>query len=65
MTPIQIATLEFVAEHQTVDLREISEPMRQRIIDLGMMEPALICVDGPRAFLSGHGYGKMHEWRSL
>lgn len=70
MTPIQLATFKFVAErrivdgrHQTVDLREISEPMRQRIIDLAMMEPPLIAVDGPRVFLSGHGYILARELR--
>lgn len=68
MTPIQIATFKFVAErrivngrHQSVDLREISEPMRQRIIDLAMMEPPLVYVDGPRIFLTGHGYVKIAE----
>lgn len=68
MTPIQIATFKFVAErrivdgrHQTVDLREISEAMRQRIIDLAMMGPPLVCVDGPRVFLTGHGYVKIAE----
>lgn len=70
MTPIQLATFKFVAErrivdgrHQTVDLREISEPMRQRIIDLAMMEPPLIGVDGPRVVLSGYGYVLARELR--
>lgn len=68
MTPIQIATFKFVAErrivngrHQTVDLREISEPMRQKIIDLAMMEPPLVSVDADKVFLTGHGYVKIAE----
>lgn len=65
MTPIQLAAFMFVAErrldpatgrHRDVDLRDISEPMRQRIIDLGMMEPPLVDVDGDCVFLTGHGY---------
>jgi hypothetical protein len=71
VTPIQLATFKFVGErridrdtkrHRDVDLREISEPMRQRIIDLAMMEPPLIEVDGPRVFLTGHGYIKYREF---
>ena len=55
MTPIQIAALKFVAETRTdratgrrlnVTLSEISEPMRQRLIDLAMMEPPLVDVYG-------------------
>ena len=72
LTPIQLATFKFVAErrivdgrHQTVDLREISEPMRQRIIDLAMMDPPLIGVDGPRVVLSGHGYILAREIREI
>lgn len=68
MTPIQIAAFKFVAErrivngrHQDVHLHEISEPMRQRLIDLAMMEPPLIDVSGPRVFLTGHGYAKIAE----
>lgn len=63
LTPIQLVTFKFIAErrivngrHQTVLIDEISEPMRQRIIDLAMMEPPLVGVDGPRVVLSGYGY---------
>lgn len=64
MTPIQVAALRFVAHRrvdlttdriQSVDLREISEPMRQRLIDLAMMEKPLVDVDGPRVMLTLRG----------
>lgn len=64
MTPIQLAALRFVAERridratgriQSVDLREIGEAMRQRIIDLAMMEPPLVDVDGPRVIMTVSG----------
>jgi hypothetical protein len=65
MTPIPRAAFDFVAmrrfdrssgRFKTVDLREISEPMRQRIIDLGMMEPPLVSVDGTWVYLTGEGF---------
>jgi hypothetical protein len=64
MTPIQKAALDFVGDVRTDratgriqrrDLREISEPMRQALIDLAMLEPPLIDVDGDRVFLTGAG----------
>lgn len=64
MTPIKMATLRFVAERtrdpatgrvKTVDLRDISEPMRQKIIDLGMMEPPLVQVDADQVSITGYG----------
>lgn len=64
MTPIQLAAFRFVAERpidrasgrvQSVDLREIGEPMRQRIIDLAMMDKPLVDVDGPRVILTLRG----------
>lgn len=64
MTPIKLATLRFVAERtrdpitgriKTVDLREIGEPMRQKIIDLGMMEPPLVQVDADQVSITGYG----------
>lgn len=70
LTPMQLAAFKFVAErrivngrHQTVLIDEISEPMRQRIIDLAMMEPPLVGVDGPRVVLSGYGYILARELR--
>lgn len=54
MKPIQLAALEFVAERR-VDLREISEPMRQRIIDLAMVEPPLVEVDADQVALTEVG----------
>ena len=66
MMPIQFAALQFVADRQTnpahggrfqfVDLREIAEPMRQRIIDLEMMEPPLVDVDADKVFVTDAGF---------
>lgn len=73
MTPIQLAAFQFVADrrvdrttgrHKEVSLDEISEPMRQRIIDLAMMEPPLVDLDGPRVFLTGCGYIKLNAIRA-
>lgn len=47
--------LEHVAEVGTLDLRKISEPMRQRLIDLGMEEPPLVEVDADRVRLTAAG----------
>ncbi len=62
MTPIKLATLRFVAERtriagriQTVDIRAISEPMRQKIIDLGMMDPPLVKIDADQVSITGYG----------
>lgn len=65
MTPIQIAALRFVGDRpidcatgrkRSVDLREISEPMRQALIDLGMHEPPLVDVDADRVQITWDGY---------
>lgn len=47
--------LEHLAQVGSVDLRKISEPMRQRLIDLGMMEPPLVDVIGDRVSLTAAG----------
>lgn len=70
MTPAQLIALGYIADRgvdpstgrrRSVDLREISEPTRQRIIDLGMMEPPLVDVDGPWVFLTKEGREKYDE----
>lgn len=47
--------LEHLAEVGCVDLRTISEPLRQRLIDLAMEEPPLVDVDADRVFLTKAG----------
>ena len=47
--------LEHIAEVGKLDLRRISEPMRQRLIDLAMEEPPLVDVDADRVFLTEAG----------
>lgn len=70
MTPIQLAAFKFVAERamdfrtgrsRSVLLTEISEPMRQKVIDLAMMEPALVDTEGPRVVLTIAGHLKWRE----
>jgi hypothetical protein len=55
VTDIQAIALRHVAEGN-LDLRKISEPMRQRIIDLGMMDPPLVEVDADRVLLTRDGW---------
>ncbi len=38
-----------------MDLRKVSEPMRQRLIDLAMQEPPLVDVDADRVFITDAG----------
>lgn len=45
-----------LAKVGSVDLRKISEPMRQRLIDLGMREPPLVDVDADRVSLTMEGF---------
>lgn len=47
--------LRHLAKVGHVDLRKISEPMRQRLIDLGMREPPLVDVDADRVTLTEAG----------
>ena len=47
--------MEHLARVGAVDLRKISEPMRQRLIDLAMEEPPLVDVDADRVFLTDAG----------
>lgn len=49
------AVLRHLAAVGQVDLRKISEPLRQRLIDLAMMKPALVDVDADRVFLTEAG----------
>lgn len=66
MTPIQIIALSFVAERNGkrdpatgrrlgLRLGSVSEPMRARIVDLAMMEPPMLDVDGDELYVTIHG----------
>lgn len=55
-----VMALQFV-ERGTVDLRRISEPTRQKVIDLGMMEPPLVDVDADRVFITRAGRLALQE----
>lgn len=72
VTPIHNATLDFIARHRfdratgrhhDLLLHEVSEPMRQRIIDLAMMEPPLVDMDGPRVVMTLSGLKQLAEIR--
>jgi len=74
MTPIHLATLAFIGERRIdratgraigVELRQISEPMRQRIIDLGMAEPPLVDVEGDLVFLTPYGFAELARTRKV
>ena len=49
------AVLRHLAKVGSLDLRTISEPTRQRLIDLGMQEPPLVEVDADRVTLTEAG----------
>lgn len=55
------AVLRHVADVGTVDLRKISEPFRQRLIDLAMMEPPLVDVDADRVTLTDAGRAELNR----
>ena len=42
-------------------ISQMSEPFRQRAIDLGMMEPPLVDVDGDWAFVTVAGSMRIHN----
>lgn len=49
------AILRQMAAGGPLDLRHVSEPMRQRLIDLAMLEPPLVDVDADRVSLTDAG----------
>lgn len=57
--PIHYGVLRHVADDD-VDLREIGEFLRERLIDLIMHEPPLIDVDADRVFLTQAGRDILH-----
>lgn len=50
------AVLRHLAKVGTLDLRKISEPLRQRLIDLAMREPPLVYVDADQVSLTLDGH---------
>lgn len=52
---MHMAILRKMAEGIVFDLRTVSEPMRQRLIDLGMEEPPLVAVDADRVSITCAG----------
>ena len=49
------AIMEELAGGTVMDLRKVSEPMRQRLIDLAMQEPPLVDVDADRVSITDAG----------
>lgn len=56
--------LEHLAEVKVLDLRKISEPMRQRLIDLAMEDPQLVDVDADRVYLTDAGHAALNNGQS-
>lgn len=52
---MHVAVLRYLANVGEVDMRRISEPFRQRLIDLAMREPPLVDAAADRAFLTDAG----------
>jgi hypothetical protein len=50
MNVVLRTTLEHLLRHQPVNLNEVGELYRHALIDLGMMEPPLVEVDGELVF---------------
>lgn len=42
-------------EDSPADLRKVSDALRHRLVDLGMMEPPLVDVDADRVFITPAG----------
>lgn len=56
--------LEHLAEVGCLDLRKISEPMRQRLIDLAMEEPPLVDVEADQVRLTAAGLSSIDATQS-
>lgn len=52
---IHLIALQNVVDKTWVDIRKISEPHRQRLIDLGMMEPPLVDIDADQIYITEAG----------
>lgn len=61
MKMTQLLVLRDIQKRGSVDIRAISEPYRQRMIDLGMMEPPLVQVDADRVSLTDAGRQTLQE----
>lgn len=46
-----------------VDIRQVSEPFRQKAIDLAMMEPALVDIEADRLFVTDAGRKALEDTR--
>ena len=55
LTPIQIIVLKEIDKGHLADIREMSEPWRQTVISLGMIEPPLIDVEADQVILTIRG----------
>lgn len=55
------AALRLLGNVREVDLRQVSDVMRQRLIDLAMQEPPLVDIDADRIFLTEAGKSALAE----
>lgn len=60
LTEAQVIVLAHIGEAPR-QISRMSEPFRQRAIDLGMMEPPLVDVDGDWAFVTVAGSMRIHN----
>ena len=70
LTDAHIIVLRHIAEPRVdmfsgrvnqLDIRKLSEPYRQRAIDLGMMEPPLVDIDGDFLFVTAAGRAALEQ----
>lgn len=61
LTPIQIIVLKEIDKNHLADIREMSEPWRQAVISLGMVEPPLIDVEADQVMLTIRGEDALKE----
>jgi hypothetical protein len=61
LQPIHWIVLSRINTAEFLDLRFVSEPLRQRLIDLAMMDPPLVDVDADQVFLTRAGRELLHK----
>jgi hypothetical protein len=58
LTEMQSIVLGHLIAAGHIDVRKISEPHRQRFIDLAMMEPPLVDIDAGRIYATAAGIAR-------
>lgn len=55
LSDMHLIVLREIRRQRVATFDSISEPMRQKVIDLGMMEPPLVDCIGPALFITTQG----------